>query len=464
MERLMLLDGNGLIYRGYFALPPLTTSKGELVNAVFGFCEHRAARHPGHPARLRSRGLRSARTDLPPRAIRRLQGDAHPDAGRPARPVPEGARGRQGASRLPVYELRRLRGGRRHRDPHGRSPRRSGLDTTIVTGDLDMLQLVSDRVRLMTTRSGVENTIMYDPREDRRALRPAAGPDDRLQGPQGRCHRQHPGRTRGRREDGGEADSRIRRPRRGVRPARRGQARQAARQAVRVPRPGRVGQGAFDDHPGPAGEARPRCRPTRRLRSRRGHPPVPRVRVPEPPGSTAAAARRIGDRRGGCAASRKRDRSRRPESAPSARADGGVADRFAVHLCQRLRHPVPGSSCRSTSTSPTGADPGRRIPTRRARDRTLRRSGHGAGRHDRGPEPDRGPRGGDPRGTRAVDRRPADDRRVAPQGRSAPACRLDRWRWPSRARMVASWLPRARMAIACARCSRRPGSRSSPTR
>ena len=39
MTRLMLLDGNGLIYRGYFALieTPLTTSKGELVNAVFGF-------------------------------------------------------------------------------------------------------------------------------------------------------------------------------------------------------------------------------------------------------------------------------------------------------------------------------------------------------------------------------------------------------------------------------------------
>jgi len=38
MNRLMLLDSNGLIYRGYHALPPLTTSKGELVNAVFGFC------------------------------------------------------------------------------------------------------------------------------------------------------------------------------------------------------------------------------------------------------------------------------------------------------------------------------------------------------------------------------------------------------------------------------------------
>src|SRR3989304_1635037 len=35
----MLLDANGLIYRAYFALfnTPLTTSRGELVNAVFGF-------------------------------------------------------------------------------------------------------------------------------------------------------------------------------------------------------------------------------------------------------------------------------------------------------------------------------------------------------------------------------------------------------------------------------------------
>src|SRR5436190_9627005 len=39
---------------------------------------------------------------------------------------------------------------------------RDDLVTTIVTVDLDMLQLVTPRVRLMTTRSGVENTVMYD--------------------------------------------------------------------------------------------------------------------------------------------------------------------------------------------------------------------------------------------------------------------------------------------------------------
>lgn len=37
MKRLVLIDGNALLHRAYHATPPLTTSKGELVNAVYGF-------------------------------------------------------------------------------------------------------------------------------------------------------------------------------------------------------------------------------------------------------------------------------------------------------------------------------------------------------------------------------------------------------------------------------------------
>src|SRR3989338_7605151 len=37
IRRLVLIDGNALLHRAYHATPPLTTSKGELVNAVFGF-------------------------------------------------------------------------------------------------------------------------------------------------------------------------------------------------------------------------------------------------------------------------------------------------------------------------------------------------------------------------------------------------------------------------------------------
>jgi DNA polymerase-1 len=161
MERLMLLDGNGLIYRGYFALPPLTTSKGELVNAVFGFCS------------IILRGIQDLRPDYVAVAFD-LQGptfrhEQYADYKATRQRMPDDLRDQfpkvrevVKALRIPVYELP----GFEADDVIGTiivDAERRDLDTTIVTGDLDMLQLVSDRTRLMTTRSGVENTILYDP-------------------------------------------------------------------------------------------------------------------------------------------------------------------------------------------------------------------------------------------------------------------------------------------------------------
>jgi DNA polymerase-1 len=36
-EHLLIIDSNSIIHRAYHALPRLTTKKGELVNAVYGF-------------------------------------------------------------------------------------------------------------------------------------------------------------------------------------------------------------------------------------------------------------------------------------------------------------------------------------------------------------------------------------------------------------------------------------------
>lgn len=36
-KRLIIIDSNAIIHRAYHALPPLTTKKGELVNAIYGF-------------------------------------------------------------------------------------------------------------------------------------------------------------------------------------------------------------------------------------------------------------------------------------------------------------------------------------------------------------------------------------------------------------------------------------------
>ena len=160
-ERLMLLDGNGLIYRGYFALPPLTTSKGELVNAVFGFCS------------IVLRGIQDLAPDYVAVAFD-LQGptfrhEQYAEYKATRQRMPDDLRDQfpkvrevVKALRIPVYEL----AGFEADDVIGTitvDAERRGLDTTIVTGDLDMLQLVTDHTRLMTTRSGVENTILYDP-------------------------------------------------------------------------------------------------------------------------------------------------------------------------------------------------------------------------------------------------------------------------------------------------------------
>ena len=106
MERLMLLDGNGLIYRGYFALinVPLSTSKGELVNAVFGF------------SNIVLRGFQDVRPDyvaiafdLPVPTFRHEQ---YAEYKATRRPMPDDLRAQfpkvrevVAALRLPVYEL-----------------------------------------------------------------------------------------------------------------------------------------------------------------------------------------------------------------------------------------------------------------------------------------------------------------------------------------------------------------------
>jgi DNA polymerase-1 len=161
MERLMLLDGFGLVYRGYYALPPLTTSRGDLVNGVFGFCS------------IVLRGFADLKPDYVAVAFDlsgptfRHEQFAEYKATRTAMPddlrdqFPK-VREVVKALRIPHYELQ----GYEADDVIGTltvQAEEQGLETTIVTVDLDMLQLVTDKTRLMTTRSGVENTVIYDP-------------------------------------------------------------------------------------------------------------------------------------------------------------------------------------------------------------------------------------------------------------------------------------------------------------
>jgi DNA polymerase I len=157
----MLLDGYGLVYRGYFALPPLTTSKGELVNGVFGF------------ASIVLRGIQDLKPDylavsfdLPGPTFRHEQ---YADYKATRVKMPDDLRDQfpkvrevVKALRIPVYEMPGYEADDVIGTITSQLDPREDLETTIVTVDLDMLQLVTPRVSLMTTRSGVENTVIYD--------------------------------------------------------------------------------------------------------------------------------------------------------------------------------------------------------------------------------------------------------------------------------------------------------------
>ncbi len=170
---LMLIDGPSLVYRGYFALPPLTTSDGSLVNAVFGFLQ------------IVLRGMADLKPDyamvsfdLGKPAFRFA---AYPDykAGRPS--MPDDLRAQFPIVRevcqllhIPIRELE----GYEADDVIGTlalRARHDGVDTVIVSGDLDGLQLVDDHIRLLTTRMGVAATVVYDDERvfERYGLRPA---------------------------------------------------------------------------------------------------------------------------------------------------------------------------------------------------------------------------------------------------------------------------------------------------
>jgi DNA polymerase-1 len=170
----MLLDAHSLIYRAWFALleTPLTTSKGQLVNAAFGFWS------------IVLRGF----ADMQPDHVtccfdvgRSFRADRYEDYKATRKPTPDDLRDqfpivRQtlAAFGIPVYELE----GYEADDLIGSLSRQAeakGLETIIVSGDLDMLQLVSEQTKLMTTRMGVQSTVIYDPAriEERYGLAPA---------------------------------------------------------------------------------------------------------------------------------------------------------------------------------------------------------------------------------------------------------------------------------------------------
>ena len=158
--RLILIDAHSLIYRAFFALPPMSTSSGEVTNAVYGFTSMLAIVLASRPE------YAAAAFDLAAPTFRSKEYEEY-KAGRRAmpedlRPQIEKVRDVLTAFTIPIYGV----AGFEADDVIGtfaRTAEEKGHPVTIVSGDLDCLQLVSESVEALVPRRGITDTFMYGP-------------------------------------------------------------------------------------------------------------------------------------------------------------------------------------------------------------------------------------------------------------------------------------------------------------
>jgi len=158
---LMLLDTYGLVYRAFFALPGLTTSKGLPINAVYGFTmmlnKLIADERPTHVVAAFDKGTPSDRVAL--FAEYKAQRRVMPDELRSQFALVRRVLTTYG---IPIVEVE----GQEADDviaTLARQAEEAGEQTIVVTGDLDLLQIVGERTTVLTTRRGITELGRYDP-------------------------------------------------------------------------------------------------------------------------------------------------------------------------------------------------------------------------------------------------------------------------------------------------------------
>jgi DNA polymerase I len=148
-QRLYLIDGSGYIYRAYFAIRHLSNSRGIATNAVYGFTNMLLKvireERPDHLAIVFDLGAPTFRKELYP-AYKATRASM-PDDLVPQIPlIKEVVR----ALRLPVIEME----GFEADDIIATLAKRfanQGMEVTVITGDKDLMQIVSEHVRLLDT-------------------------------------------------------------------------------------------------------------------------------------------------------------------------------------------------------------------------------------------------------------------------------------------------------------------------
>ena len=145
--RLLLVDGHSALFRSFYAIPELTTSKGEPVNAVYGFVRTLFMALRQYPARYLAVAFDAGGVTVRHQefAAYKATRKEMPDALAQQLPRVKELLDALGIARLelPGYEADDIMA------TLARLAEREGVPVLLLTGDKDMAQLVSDLVSLL---------------------------------------------------------------------------------------------------------------------------------------------------------------------------------------------------------------------------------------------------------------------------------------------------------------------------
>ena len=160
MNRIILIDGNSLLFRAYYALPSMTARDGTPTGAIHGFLSMllKLLRYePDHFAvafdlksptfrHMKYEAYKAGRRETPPDLIAQIDLLKELLCEMGIRVLT--LEGYEADDILGTISLR---------------AERSGLESLIVTGDRDALQLVSESNHVLLTKKGISETVEYTP-------------------------------------------------------------------------------------------------------------------------------------------------------------------------------------------------------------------------------------------------------------------------------------------------------------
>lgn len=160
-RKLILIDGYAIIYRAFHAIPHLATKEGELVNAVYGFSlillNVLKELKPTHIA---------VALDTPGETVRHKMYKKYKEHRIKApdemyEQIPRIKEVLKGFN-IPIFEKRGYEADDIIGTLVGGVKKYKNLESIIVTGDLDTLQLVQSDVKVYTMKRGLTDTVIYD--------------------------------------------------------------------------------------------------------------------------------------------------------------------------------------------------------------------------------------------------------------------------------------------------------------